>query len=190
MSTATKTLLTSEDLLAMPDDGVERWLINGELREGDADATRRSYRHSRAMTRVAHLLRAWVDTQSEPRGEVLTGDAGFEMNGDTSVSSGIDVAYISPELAAATPEETYLVKGAPVLAVEILSPSDVQEKIAEKIGAYLANGVALVWLLDPIFETVTIYRPDAEPEFVNKRETLNGEPHLPGFEAPVASLFR
>ena len=26
--------VTAEDLLAMPDDGVERWIKDGELREG------------------------------------------------------------------------------------------------------------------------------------------------------------
>lgn len=189
MSTGTTTPLTSADLLAMPDDGVERWLINGELREGVSDMTRRGRRHSRVMTKLARLLEDWNDRQPAPRGEVLTGDAGFEMNGDTSASVGIDVAYISAELAAATPEEAYLIHGAPVLAVEILSPSDVQEKIAEKVAGYLANAVPLVWIVDPIFETVTIHRPDAEPVLVNNRETLTGEPHLPGFETPVAAIF-
>ena len=32
MASATP-LMTTEELLAMPDDGVERWLIRGELRE-------------------------------------------------------------------------------------------------------------------------------------------------------------
>ena len=33
MATAPSAKLTEADLLAMPDDGVERWLIRGELRE-------------------------------------------------------------------------------------------------------------------------------------------------------------
>jgi len=35
--------MTAEELLAMPDDGVERWLIRGELRENrESDMNRRN----------------------------------------------------------------------------------------------------------------------------------------------------
>jgi Uma2 family endonuclease len=34
MDTAAK-LMTEEEFLALPDDGIERWLVNGELREGN-----------------------------------------------------------------------------------------------------------------------------------------------------------
>ena len=33
MATVLKQTTTTEQLLAMPDDGMERWLIDGELRE-------------------------------------------------------------------------------------------------------------------------------------------------------------
>lgn len=189
MSTITQGPLTSADLLAMPNDGVERWLINGELREGVVDVTRRGMRHTRTTTKIARLLDEWLDSRPGPHGLVLTGDAGFELDGDPSVSAGIDVAYISAELAAATPDDAYLIRGIPVLAVEILSPSDTQERVAEKIAAYMANEVPLVWVVDPIFQTVTIHRPDAEPVLVNNQQTLSGEPQLPGFETTVAALF-
>ena len=62
-------------------------------------------------------------------------------------------------------------------------------EISEKIDGYLAAGVALVWLIDPHLRTVEIIRPDAEPELVNIRQELSGEPHLPGFRVPVAQIF-
>jgi Uma2 family endonuclease len=46
-----------------------------------------------------------------------------------------------------------------------------------------------VWAINPHRRTVTIYRPDEEPEMVNVRQELSGEPHLPGFRVPVAQLF-
>ena len=42
--------VTTEQLLAMPDDGMERWLIRGELRE--KPMTVRNRFHSRALIRV------------------------------------------------------------------------------------------------------------------------------------------
>ena len=72
---ATTTLikpLTTADLLAMPDDGMERWLIDGELRE--KPMTKRNRFHSSIMVRVAQLLANWLDQQPKPRGQVLCGE--------------------------------------------------------------------------------------------------------------------
>jgi hypothetical protein len=63
--------LTTDDLLAMPDDGVERWLIRGELRENlEADMNRRSPDHGRTTANVSMFLKAWVRCQPRPRGNV------------------------------------------------------------------------------------------------------------------------
>lgn len=74
--------------------------------------------------------------------------------------------------------------GVPVLAVEILSPSDKQETITKKIGEYLDVGVALVWIIEPVFRTVTIYRPDAKPVLVNEEQRLSVGPTFPGSTSP------
>jgi Uma2 family endonuclease len=112
----------------------------------------------------------------------------LRRNPDSTV--GIDVAYISAELAAGTPEGARLIDGVPVLAVEILSPSDKQEEIAEKVREYLDVSVPLVWVVEPVFRTVTVYCPGAEPELFNVRHDLSGDPHLPGFRVPVADIFK
>jgi Uma2 family endonuclease len=87
------------------------------------------------------------------------------------------------------PDETTLLEGAPVLAVEILSPSDKEQEINEKIYEYLAAGVALVWIVDPHFRTVRVHHLRAEPELFNGRQELSGDPHLPEFRVAVASIF-
>lgn len=182
-----RRLMTTEELLALPNDGVKRWLIRGELREGGM--TRHNRRHGRTETKMAFHLCAWLEMQPEPRGEVLTGEAGFRLRRDPDTSVGIDLAYISAELAAATPEGVWLIDGAPTLAVEILSPSNTQEEVTDKVREYLESGVALVWVVDPVFQTVQVYRPDGRPALFNADQELTGEPHLPGFRVPVARLF-
>ena len=191
---ATAALMTTEEFLALPDDGVERWLIRGQLREnrgqgGEHPLTVRNRWHSRIMVRVSQALANWLDQQPEPRGAILCGEAGCRLRRDPPTVVGIDVVYISAELAASEPEETTLIGGVPVLVVEILSPSDTQEQVDEKIDDYLRVGVALVWIIDPHDRTVLIYRPNQEPEFVNVRQELSGEPQLPGFRVPAAQLF-
>src|SRR5262249_52275418 len=79
--------------------------------------------------------------------------------------------------------------GPPVLAVEVLSPSDKQENVDDKVATYLAAGVAIVWVVNPRFRTVMVYRPDAPPCSFNDTQELTAEPHLPGFRVAVAGLF-
>jgi Uma2 family endonuclease len=184
---AAPSTLTTEELLAMPADGIDRWLIRGQLREKPMTVRNRS--HSRVMARVAQVLNNWLDQQPEPRGSVLCGEAGVRLRRDPDTTVGIDVVYVSAEVAARQPADTTLIDGVPVLAVEILSPSDVLEEVNEKTDGYLQAGVALVWVIDPHRRTVQIFRPKSEPEMVNVRQELSGEPELPGFRVAVAQLF-
>ncbi len=98
------------------------------------------------------------------------------------------VAYVSAEVFARARDSAFF-EGPPVLAVEVLSPSDQQGDIDDKVQLYLESGVAVVWVINPIFRTVTVFRPDAEPEMFNVLQELAAEPHLPGFRVSVARLF-
>lgn len=198
MSTAVadkKRVWTTEELLALPDDGVERWLIRGRLIEkhpnGEcSDMTRRNRFHSVTEGRVTTALGLWLQTQPLPRGEVVCGEVGFVLSHDPDTTVGIDVAVITAAMADANPDDTTLYDGHPVLAVEILSPYDTQDEVMDKVDDYLASGTPLVWVVEPRHRTVTVYRPDAEPALFNRTQTLTAEPHLPGFSCPVADLFR
>lgn len=184
----TATLVTTEELLALPeDDGIERELIRGHLVE--RPMTRRNPEHSASTINAGFLLKSWLREQPEPRGRILGGEAGFRLRRDPDTTVGIDVAYISALLNAATPKKARLIDGVPILAVEILSPSDKHEDIADKVQIYLEAGVLLVWVIDPDLRTVTVYRPDAPPEIFSQGQELTAEPHLPGFRAAVGELF-
>jgi Uma2 family endonuclease len=187
MAVAAVPAMTTEELLALPEDGVERWLIRGELRE--KPRTKRNRWHSRIMARVTYYLEGWLELQPLPRGEMLCGEAGVILRHDPDTTVGIDVVYVSAEVAAKQSGETTLIDGVPVLVVEILSPSDKQEEINEKLDTYLRAGVKVVWVIDPHDRTVLVYRPGAKPQLVNDDQELSGEPELPGFHVPVAKLF-
>ena len=85
MTTSAPTLMTTEELLALPDDGVERWLIRAQLREKRPEQTTvkpmtvRNREHSRIMVRVGRFLDVWLDEQPEPRGAVLCGEVGVRL---------------------------------------------------------------------------------------------------------------
>lgn len=186
-TTITPPILTGDDLFGLPDDGIEREFIRGQLRE--RPMTRRNRRHSRTTIRLGRFLDPWLDKQPEPKGEILGGDAAFRLRKEPETTVGIDVAYVSHGLSAQTPDATFLIEGPPVLAAEILSPTDEHKDIVEKIELYLETGVAVVWIVDPDLRNVTVYRPGQQEVLFAAAQELIGDPELPGFRIQVAQLF-
>jgi Uma2 family endonuclease len=196
MSTATPPkLYTTEDLLAMPDDGVERWIIRGQLREKPpevpgAKMTVRNRRHSEVLISIGAVLKLWQKSQPEPRGQVYGGEAGVRLRGTPESTVGVDVVYAGPNVVAVQSDgNTTLLDGAPTLAVEILSPNDSQDQVDEKIDNYLAAGVPLVWIVNPYRRTITVYRPGQEPDLYNRTQQMPESPLMPGFAPAVSELF-
>jgi Uma2 family endonuclease len=180
--------MTLAEFLALPDDGIHRELIEGRVWE--EDMTYRDRFHASVEVQVAYLLESWRRDRPEPRGQVVSGEAGFRLTtGGRDSLVGVDVAYVSPEQLAATAPDERVFDGAPLLAVEVLSGSETHEAIVAKVALYLAAG-AVVWVVDPDFRTVTIHRPGLPPEGLNETHTLDGAPELPGFRAAVRDLFQ
>jgi Uma2 family endonuclease len=188
MSIAVETPRTTsvEEFLAIPEDGIARELINGEVRE--VGMTLRNHTHGEVLVNVSHRLKSWQSLQPAPRGRVVGGDAGFRFGGELELILGPDVAVASAELVARTPKLTAFYEGPPILAVEILSPSDKHEAIVEKVRLYLEHGV-VVWVVDPDFRNVLVHRPGHPEQLFSAAQELVGDPYLPGFRANVAEFF-
>jgi Uma2 family endonuclease len=181
-------LMTTEQLLELPDDGVERWLIRGQLREKNRPY--HEVRHARALTRVATLLEGWSRGKADSRGTVHCGNVGCRLSRNPDTTIGIDAVYLpQPFKAIVVEDPTGLIGEPPLVAVEILSSDDAEWEINEKIDACRQAGVAVVWVIDPHDRTVLIYRAGAEPELVNVRQELTAESHLRGFRVAAAELF-
>lgn len=185
MSTVTPTMTTRE-LLALPDDGTERELIRGELRE--REMTRRNRRHAATESQIVFALLSWLK-QTKFAADVLSGEVGSILAQDPDTTVGIDVALFSRDVLRQQTDESRLVVGVPILAVEILSPNDKHEEVREKIVEYLRTGVRVVWEVDPDFHTVRVHQNRQEPVMFNREQKLVGGDDLPGFSVPVAELF-
>lgn len=172
---------------AMPDDPEwDRFLIRGELWE--LPMTKRNRWHSGIEARISQFLLNWRDRLPLKPFAVFSGEVGCDLP-DQESGVGIDVAVFSAEtIAAQKAKEVYIV-GAPILAVEILSPSDTQELVTKKLRTYLDAGVKFVWIVDPVIETITVHQPGNEPVMLRKSDELSGDPHLPGLRFPVAAVF-
>lgn len=184
----TVKLMTSDDLFALPPSKkVDRWLFRGELRE--SKVTKRNPNHSGAVSAVTALLVTWLKTQPQPRGKVYSGEAYFRIRKDPETNVGIDVVLATAEQAAAVKKKTTFVDGAPILAVEVLSPNDKHEDVANSIEEYLDCGVKQVWIVDTYLETVVVHRAGHEPVQYTRSQELVGGDDLPGFRCPVAEIF-
>jgi Uma2 family endonuclease len=186
--TPTVKLMTSDDLFALPPSKkVDRWLFRGELRE--SKVTKRNPNHAGAVMAIGRFLGNWLDQQPKPRGKIYGGEAYFRIRKDPDTNVGIDVALATAEQRAKVKKKTTYIDGPPVLTVEVLSPHDKHKEISEAIEEYLECGVRQVWIVDPMSETVTVHRPNAEPVMYARSQTLPGGDELPGFHCSVAEIF-
>lgn len=195
MSTAARQI-TAEDLLEMPDVGMERWIIDGVLHEEyvndesrELGMTVRNPDHARLVVRIGGLVDEWLRKQPKPRGWVGGGEAAVRLRSKPETTIGVDVAYVSPEVMSTQTKKTRVIEGVPTLIVEVLSPSDRQEKISKKVKAYLNAGVTHVWVVDPEFQTVMIHRPAAKPVSANADGVLTAEPEMPGLQIALSTVF-
>jgi Uma2 family endonuclease len=78
---------------------------------------------------------------------------------------------------------------APDFVVEVRSPDDRLPKLLQKMEAYMANGVKLAWMVDPIERTVTIYRGDQTPEVLTNPRTVLGDGPVEGFALNLERVF-
>lgn len=181
------TSVTTEQLLAMPEDGVDRELIRGELRE--RPMTTRNRFHTRTVARITYCLENWRRSRPGEEGEVHTAEVGTILRRDPDSTVGIDVAYFSAIVMARQNDSTTLIEGVPVLAVEVLSPSDKLAEIREKVIEYLDSGVQIVWVVDPYFRTVQVHRRGFAPVQYNCENRIRLDEGLPGLDVAVIELF-
>lgn len=187
MSIVDSPVVTTEQLLAMPDDGMVRELIRGELKE--SIMTVRNRFHTYVVAAITFVLKAWMNNHRSASFEVHTGEVGTILRRDPDTTVGIDVAVFSAEVMQRQSNATSLIEGVPMLAVEVLSPSDRQEDIHSKVQEYLECGVPQVWLVDPYFQTIQIHRPGAAPRTFNREESVSGDAVFHGLDFSVADIF-
>lgn len=184
---ATQLMTTDEFLELADEEGVTRELIDGNLVE--RPMTTRNPKHSHVMAEITRTLGNWLHAQEGVVGYYGCGEVRCRLATDPDLIVGIDVVYYEGAEFERQAEEQSFFDGPPVIAVEILSPSDKHEEIVEKITRYLSHGVKQVWVADPDLRTVTVHRGEGDSTHFNAKQELTGEPELPGFRVRVAELF-
>ena len=178
--------LTIEEFLALPEDGVDRELIAGEVRERGPSI--HGMLHASCLAKFAYLIGNWSHANPSSRVDVLAGQPGFILQRDPPTVVGPDFAVVDADVP--TDPRYGLVEGVPRVAVEILSPSDNSGDIHEKVRLYLIHGVAVVWIVDPVDQCVQSYRTGQPVMLFSGEQLLTCEPELPSFSGRVSEMFR
>ena len=182
MSILQATTYTPADLLAMPDsNNVE--LVHGELVEKPV-----SVLSSIVENRLSWRLGSHCEAHRI--GIVMLATNGIQCFPDEPLK------FASPTFLLSSKSDfrwsTYARASwsiVPDLAVEVISSYDEASELNEKIEEYLAAGIALVWVIDPVNQIIHIHRKDGSVTKLRKGGELSGEDVVPGFTCKVAELF-
>ena len=102
-----------------------------------------------------------------------------------------DVAFISADrwpLKTPAPDDAAW-DVIPVLAIEVVSPTDRAEEAIGKIREYFHAGVRAAWVVYPKERLVYAYDSFTTIRVLTDRDILDGGAILPGFRLPLAELF-
>lgn len=178
-------LMTADELLNMPDDGLRYELIEGELIELTPPP---GTLHGSVAGNAYLELRSFVDRQV--LGRVFAAETGFRISANPDTVRAPDAAFVAADrLPEGDLPEGYLAF-APDLLVEVVSPSDRASDVQEKVHRWVDAGARLVWVAYPTTKSVAAYRSRTEVTIVEGEELLDGAPVLDGFSIPVSRLFR
>jgi Uma2 family endonuclease len=123
--------------------------------------------------------------KNQRRGVVVT-EVNFKIGENERIP---DVAFVAAERIPLGGMPEGVVGFPPDIAIEVISPNDVHDKVSEKVLEYLEAGVKQVWLVSQKLRSVTIWRSLTEAEvFAGERELVSKD-LLPGFHCSLNDVF-
>ena len=183
MSTA--TLMTSAEFLALPDrfddrgNRIKEELIGGRIVPGPA-VSGWSNSHDITKNNIGEALALHLRAHPELGLRSLI-EIAFEVAPNDTFSS--DVAVVRTKRLA---DEGLLIKGAPEIAIEVISPSDMVDNIRKKMKSCLEHGASSVWIFYDE-GSVAVHTASGVREL--KGDQPLEDPLLPGFSVPVSTLY-
>jgi Uma2 family endonuclease len=172
------------------DDG-ERWeLIDGVVYNMSPAPNRRHQQIATELTRqfATYLLDKSCQVYASPFDVRLPEDDEAEKDISTVLQPDISVICDAKKLDDAG------CIGAPDLVVEILSPSTSRRDHKEKFNRYERAGVKEYWLVDPVANTVSVFKLGADKRYGRPEVYADDEKItvaiLPELEIELALVFR
>lgn len=176
MTTATATAMAEIVL----DPELEYEIVNGQPEVKEMAGAK----HGGTIMRLGAKLVNY--TEESDQGSVYSPDTTFVIGQNERLP---DLAFVSSARIPEDGEPEGIWRIAPDLAIEVISPNDVLEKVTAKIEDYFAAGVRQVWLVSLRSHTVSIYDSPTKVTILTEHEDLASEAILPGFRCRIADIF-
>ena len=167
----TTTRITFAEYEKLPEkEGVRYELDEGSLLMEPSPALN----HNLIRQRIASRLTDFVRSHSLG---IVVEEMDFRLETDTVRNP--DVAFITADHLRNIDPYASPVEGAPALAIEVISPSNLAQDTAKKVRQYLTAGCQAVWLVYPALRLVEIHdaagaRRITEPESVGESKPFSG----------------
>ena len=177
---ATDTLLT----IAQFDELPVREGVLYELNEGGlVTMTEPMPRHNWVRDNIAAALRDFAHPRNLGRVFVETS---YQLGAETVRIP--DVSFLPADRMSGLDLDKRL-QGAPALAIEVVSPTDLAEDLTQKVRQYLAAGAKAVWVFYPKTREVQVFCADGS-SFVRHEPEMLEEPDVPpGFSLGMNAIF-
>ena len=174
-------LVTADELERMPEEDFRYELVRGRLIRMSPVAPR----HGDVTMTIGALL--WQHVGARRLGRVWT-EVGFRLSHDPDTVRAPDIAFVRADRLP-TPDASGFYRGAPDLAIEVLSPEDPPRDVRDKVRDYFAAGTPMVVVVDPAARRVTVHKPGTTPRLHREGDMLDLDPIVSGFSVSVGSLF-
>ena len=182
--TSVPSLMTADELAALPDDGYHHYeLVQGLLLTMCPSAAYPGVVASNAVAELRHVAR------QRKAGVCGSADSGFLLFSDPDTVRAPDAWFVRRERVPGGRIPRTFWPGPPDIAVEVLSPSDRFSDVMRKADDYLRAGTPILWVIDPEGRTAAIFRPGRSPHLIGEDGILDGEDILPGFQITLRDLL-
>ena len=177
-------VMTAEEYVTLSDrqSGCAYELVRGLLVVRDPEVP---WTHSYVQGKLCRYLDEWME-------KFGCGEVGVGV--DCLVSEDPDTVRIPDVGVLLQPFDTEnafhgRVRGAPDIAVEVLSPSNSPQEMRDKTSDYFDAGALRVWIVDPGARTIVIHKADGTTTRFRGKDCLEDPEILPGFALEMQKVF-
>lgn len=176
---------TEAELQALPHDAYNYEVVDGEL----VMSPKNDFFHGDICIQLATALSAFADARR--LGRILDSSTGFWMKNRNCRAPDISFVSREPLKAEGFRRSTRgFFRGAPDLAVEVLSLNSTRSEIDRPLKDFFESSTRIAWIIDPENERVEVCHSPTDRALIGSGGFLDGEDLLPGFQFPIADLFK
>jgi Uma2 family endonuclease len=176
--TATQPI-TVEQFVALPDEVTD----HHELVEGDLIPVPSStLKNSLIRDRLLFFLNTWSSSH-----HLVTAVSEMDVRTGSKTVRRPDISIFSAEQISRFAVDAVPVPEPPMIAIEVLSPSEGMIAVGRKVAGYLSTGSQEVWLIDHENREVHVRTADEERLLRDGKTLESGL--LPGFHVSVGELL-